>query len=240
MGRRQRARVSPAGRWDVIRSMRALRTVALALIPALLSAPSSAQTAWHDPSPHRVGFLSINGARLHYLDWGGHGPVLLLIHGWNSNAHVFDDLAPRLTDRYRVVGLTLRGFGESDTVPGSYSLARYADDLRVLLDSLRVQRATIAAHSFGGWVLTAMARRYPGRIDRAVYLDAAFDMHVSDSIVARRPVRRPALTNVRSSADVMRWLQADFFGLWTPALRGRIPRTTTRRECTRGPTPGRW
>jgi pimeloyl-ACP methyl ester carboxylesterase len=162
--------------------------------------------------------VSINGARLHYLDWGGHGPVLLLVHGWNSNAHVFDDLAPRLTDRYRVVGLTLRGFGESDTVPNNYSLARYADDLRVLLDSLHFRRATIAAHSFGGWALTEMARRYPGRLDRAVYLDAAFDMRVSDSIVALRPIHRPPLGNVHSPADVMRWLKADFFGLWTPAL----------------------
>lgn len=179
-----------------------------------------AQTAtpWRDPSPHRTAYLIVDGARLHYLDWGGHGPLLLFIHGWGSNAHVFDDLAPRLTDRYHVVALTLRGFGQSDTVPRDYSLARYAADVRAVLDSLHTRRASIAAHSFGGWVLTEFARRYPTRVDRAVYLDAAFDMRVSDSIVARRPVTRPPLLHARSAADVMHWLADDFFGTWTPAL----------------------
>src|ERR1700736_6267142 len=37
-----------------------------------------------------------NGIRLHYLDWGGLGPALILIHGGLDNAHVFDDLAPAL------------------------------------------------------------------------------------------------------------------------------------------------
>jgi non-heme chloroperoxidase len=192
-----------------------------AAVIAALALPiekTPAQTTWHDPSPHRAGFVVVNGARLHYLDWGGHGPFLLLMHGWNSNAHIFDDLAPRLTDRYRVVALTMRGFGESDTVPRTYSLTRYADDLRATLDSFHAQRATVAAHSFGGWVLSQMARQYPARLDHAVYLDAAFDMRASDSIVARRPVRRPPLTNVRSPADVMHWLENDFFGTWTPAL----------------------
>lgn len=213
--------------------MRFRRAAALALVAGLHGTVMHGQSApWHDPSPHRAGFLVINGARLHYLDWGGQGRFLLLIHGWGSNAHVFDDLAPQLTDRYHVVALTLRGFGESDTVPSDYSLARYAADLRATLDSFHVDRATVAAHSFGGWVLTAMARRYPDRLDHVVYLDAAFDMRVSDSIVARRPLRRPALSNAQSAADVMQWLRANFFGMWTPALEAEY-RARPRDESTR-------
>ena len=192
--------------------------IALLIVVALRALPIRAQAPWRDASPHRAGRLVVDRAHLHYLDWGGRGPFLLLIHGWNSNAHVFDDLAPRLTDRYHVVALTLRGFGESDSVPSTYSLARYADDVRATLDRFHAQRATLAAHSFGGWVVTEFAHRYPTRVSHAVYLDAAFDMRVSDSIVARRPLQRPALTEVTSQADVMRWLSANFFGMWTPAL----------------------
>jgi pimeloyl-ACP methyl ester carboxylesterase len=194
----------------------AVRLGILAL--AASAAHAAAQAAWHDPSPHRSDFLTVDGARLHFLDWGGRGPLLLLVHGWGSNAHVFDDLAPRLTDRYHVVALTLRGFGQSDTVPRAYSLADYARDLRATLDAFSARRATIAAHSFGGWILSELARESPERIERAVYLDAAFDMRASDSIVARRPIARPPLTNARTPADVMRWLAHDFFGMWTPAL----------------------
>lgn len=174
--------------------------------------------AWRDPSPHHVGYVSINGARIQYLDWGGHGPPLVLIHGWGSNAHTFDDLAPRLVADQHVIGITLRGFGPSDSVSSSYSLDRYADDLVETFDSLGIASATVAAHSFGGWILTRTALRYPARISRAIYLDAAFDMRSSDSIVARRPVKRPALGAVSSPEQVMRWLEANFFGTWSPAL----------------------
>ena len=197
--------------------MRVCSAVAAVLLAGVTLA-AHAQPAWHDESPHRAHYLRVNGARLHYLDWGGRGPLLLLIHGWGSNAHVFDDLAPRLTGTYHVVALTLRGFGESDTVPGNYTLARYADDVRATLDSLHAKQSVFAAHSFGGWVLTDLARRYASRVSEAVYLDAAFDMHVSDSIVARRPLKRPPLLNPRTREDVTRWLAADFFGMWTPAL----------------------
>jgi pimeloyl-ACP methyl ester carboxylesterase len=176
------------------------------------------ESAWRDPSPHRVGYLSINGTRLQYLDWGGQGPPLVLIHGWGSNAHTFDDLAPRLVERHRVVGLTLGGFGQSDSVPSTYSLDRYADDLVGAFDSLGIQSATVVAHSFGGWVLTQAALRYPARITRAVYLDAAFDMRASDSVVARRPIQRPPLGPVTSAEQVKRWLETNFFGMWSPAL----------------------
>ena len=174
--------------------------------------------AWRDPSAHRVGFVVVHGTRLEYLDWGGHGPPLVLVHGWGSNAHVFDDLAPRLVQRYHVIGLTLAGFGQSDSASSDYSLNRLGDDVIAVLDSLGLKRATVAAHSFGGWVLTNAATRYPARVERAIYLDAAFDMRASDSVVARRPARRPPLGTMTSPEQVERWLQANFFGMWTPAL----------------------
>jgi pimeloyl-ACP methyl ester carboxylesterase len=198
--------------------MMRLRWLLVSFLAAATIARAQSAGAWRDPSPHAVRYLTINGARLHLLDWGGRGDLLLLIHGWGSNAHIFDDLAPRLVDRYHVVGLTLRGFGEADTVPSDYSLARYAGDVRAVLDSLHAGRATIAAHSFGGWVLTEFAHEYPKRVQLAVYLDAAFDMRVSDSIVARRPFARPPLVHRKSPSDVMHWLATDFFGTWTPAL----------------------
>lgn len=135
---------------SVTRTRRLIALITLVLVALTHATTVGAQSPWRDPSPHRVGFVRVNGARLHYLDWGGHGEPLLLIHGWGSNAHVFDDLAPRLTDRFHVIALTLRGFGESDTATSNYSLARYATDVRAVLDSMHIARATIAAHSLAG------------------------------------------------------------------------------------------
>jgi len=64
-------------------------------------------------TPHDA-FVSVNGVRLHYVDWGGGGQtILFLIGGGNGSAHTFDSFAPRFTDRFRVLGLTRRGQGPS-------------------------------------------------------------------------------------------------------------------------------
>ncbi|MEO5815605.1 MAG: alpha/beta hydrolase [Gemmatimonadaceae bacterium] len=198
------------------RNRTALARFALVLLLSRSSGCSAQE--WHDPSPHRVATIRLPVGRVQYLDWGGTGAPLILLHGWNSNAHVFDDLAPRLTDRFHVVAVSLPAFGASDAPKSGYGLNDVADAVIGLMDSLSIARASFAGHSFGGWVLTRLATRYPDRVNKLVYLDAAFDANASDSLVARRPVKRPPLTNVRSQADVIAWLHHDFFGMWTPSL----------------------
>ena len=195
--------------------------------PASAQSASPSETAWHDSSPHQIGFAGPAKRRVQFLDWGGHGPTLVLIHGWNSNAHVFDGLAPRLTDRFHVVGLTLPGFGASDPPGPGYALDTAVDAIVDALDSLGITRAIFAGHSFGGWILTRMAIRHPARVDRLIYLDAAFNLAASDRNVAARPVARPSTDGLRTRADVIEWLHRAFFGFWTSALeaeyRGRSP-----------------
>jgi hypothetical protein len=58
---------------------------------------------WSDSSPHSSHFAMVNGVRVHYLDWGGTGEPLILLHGLGDSPHCFDDLAPAFTDRHRVV-----------------------------------------------------------------------------------------------------------------------------------------
>ena len=191
--------------------------VAASTTGAAQSADTSA-TAWHDTSPHRVGFVGSISHRLRYLDWGGDGPPLVLLHGWNSNAHVFDDIAPRLADKFHVVALSLPGFGDSDVPDSVYTLNTAADAIVGALDSLHIAHASFAGHSFAGWILSRIATRYPSRVDRLVYLDAAFDLRRSDSIVALRPLQRPSTEGLLTQDDVITWLQRNFFGMWSPAL----------------------
>lgn len=208
--------------------MLSLASTACAAIPSRDVSDTGRNTssgAWRDTSPHTVRYVHVGGARLHYLDWGGRGDVaggevLVFLHGYNSNAHVFDDIAPRFTDRFRVLALTGRGFGESGAEGDAarYSLDGAADDLRALLDSIGAPRAVLAAHSMGGWIMSRFAVRHPGRTTRLVYLDAAFDVNASDSIVARRPITRPPLTRAETRDDVTQWLARNFYGMWTPAL----------------------
>ena len=80
-------------------------------------------------------FVILDGVRFHYLDWGGDGEPMLLLAGLGSTAHVFSELAPQLSDRFRVLALTRRGHGLTDQVHSGYALADAAEDARRLLDA---------------------------------------------------------------------------------------------------------
>lgn len=159
-----------------------------ALVLASTAAVAPAQTrsafsdTWRDNAPHVAGMVRVApGVRLHYLDFGGTGPAVVLLAGLGNTAHAFDDFAPRLADRCHVVALTRRGFGESDHPKRGYDTRRLVEDIRVALDSLRLGRVTLVGHSIAGEEMTRFAATYPQRVDRLVYLDAAYDRIALDS-----------------------------------------------------------
>ena len=141
-------------------------------------------TSWLDGYGHRVPypidipsdqFVTLDGIRFHYLDWGGDGDPLLLLAGLGCTAHVFAELAPHLTDRFRVLALTRRGHGLTDQVQSGHALADAAEDARRLLGDLGIERAHVVGHSMGGGEVSALATRHPARVARVVYLDGAYD-----------------------------------------------------------------
>ena len=142
--------------------------------------------------------------RLHYLDFGGQGPTIVFLAGLGNTAHAFDDFAPRFTDRFHCIALTRRGFGESDHPADGYDTPRLVEDIRTALDSLRLGRVILVGHSIAGEEMTRFAATYPDRVDRLVYLDAAYDRIDADSMfqdvfpvppnVAARPVPTAADT----------------------------------------------
>jgi pimeloyl-ACP methyl ester carboxylesterase len=120
------------------------------------------------------GFADVNGVRLEYLDWGGTGPTLVLVHGLADNPHIFDDLAPALIDRFHVVAYARRGAGNSE-VKGPYDIGTLTEDLRGLMDALGIVKADLIGYSAGGDEITEMAAQYPERVDRIIYFESAYD-----------------------------------------------------------------
>ena len=128
-----------------------------------------------DRSPHTAKFVSVEkNVVLEVLDWGGMGRPLVLIHGKGTNAHDFDDFAPKLAASYHVYGITRRGAGRSSVPDGGYDGDRFGDDVVAVLDSLRIPRAVLVGHSMGGAELSSVATRHPNRAAGLVYLDAAY------------------------------------------------------------------
>jgi pimeloyl-ACP methyl ester carboxylesterase len=88
---------------------------------------------------------------------------------------VFDDFAPRFADKFHVIALTRRGYGESGRPDDGYDTERLTDDVRDMLDSLKLDRVVLVGHSVAGDELSDFAARFPQRTAGVVYLDAAYD-----------------------------------------------------------------
>jgi pimeloyl-ACP methyl ester carboxylesterase len=140
------------------------------------SSPSAHSNDWRDPSPHMVSLVPVdNGVRLEVLDWGGAGPALLLLAGLSDTAHVFDDVAPDLATRYRVVAVTRRGHPGSSAPADGYSRMRLAEDIVRVMDAAGLRTPVAVGHSWAGEEMHVLASRFPTRIAGLVYVDAAFD-----------------------------------------------------------------
>jgi len=127
------------------------------------------------PTDH---FIETNQVKLHYIDFAGDGPTIVLLHGLTANAHAFDGLvAAGLAPAYRLVSPDLRGRGLSDHPAFCYALQEHAEDILGLLDHLGIEKAVLGGHSFGGLLSIYMAANYPERVERLIILDAAAQMN---------------------------------------------------------------
>ena len=151
------------------------RKLGWAWVPLVFALQVHAQSDWTDKSPHKAGFVTVNGVRLHYLDWGGQGDTLLFLHGLGDTPHIYDVLAPKFTNDFRVLGLTRRGHGESEMPETGYDTATLVEDVRQFLDALKIQHVVLAGHSFAGDEVTRFAVMYPDRVIKIIYFDSAYD-----------------------------------------------------------------
>jgi pimeloyl-ACP methyl ester carboxylesterase len=108
--------------------------------------------------------------KLHYLDWGGDGPPLVMLHGLSGHARTWDHTAAALRDRYRVFALDQRGHGDSDWA-GEYGFALMTGDLLGFLDTLDLREVTLMGLSMGGIVSFLFAASHPDRVSRLLVLD---------------------------------------------------------------------
>jgi pimeloyl-ACP methyl ester carboxylesterase len=126
----------------------------------------------------RSHYVTVNGIRLHFLDYEGTGPTVILMHGLTANAHAFDGLIEEgLSPTFRVLSIDLRGRGESYQPEQGYSIKDHANDLLGLLDVLHISSAIIGGHSFGALLTLYLAANYPCRVEKLILLDAAARMH---------------------------------------------------------------
>jgi len=121
-----------------------------------------------------AGWVDVSGFDMHYRDYGGTGDLMLLVPGFYMTAEVYDQLAARFTDRYRVVAPTFRWHGLSDTTSLDFDLDTLAQDLSQFIDHFTDDPAIVVGWASAGLVLPRLARQRPDQVRALVFANAVW------------------------------------------------------------------
>ncbi len=107
----------------------------------------------------------------HYLEWGDPAsPPMVLLHGLTGHAHIWDHMAPRLSERYHLFAPDQRGHGDSGYA-ASYATREFADDLEALVRHWGIERFVLMGLSMGGHNAMAYAVAHPEQVSRLIVID---------------------------------------------------------------------
>lgn len=122
-------------------------------------------------------FLTVNGLRLHILEWGrGDAPPLVCVHGYTGSAEAFNAPARHWQDHLHIFAPDVRGHGESAWSPdGAYQYADQAGDLAALVDQLKLPRFVLVGTSMGGIIAMVYAAEHADRLRGLVINDIGPD-----------------------------------------------------------------
>jgi pimeloyl-ACP methyl ester carboxylesterase len=116
--------------------------------------------------------VSLPGGDVQVLEEGsGAGAPIVLLHCYSCSVHWWDELAPILAARHRVIRVDLLGFGGSQKPSSGYAIEDQAGLVAGALDQLGVQGAVVVGHSMGFSVGVALADRATQLVDRLVNID---------------------------------------------------------------------
>jgi pimeloyl-ACP methyl ester carboxylesterase len=138
-------------------------TIVNASLLMALATPALSQTKRKPGSLGRSEYVQVEpNVKLHVTDLGEGEPVVL-IHGWPLSDAMYEYQYAALVEKgYRVIGITLRGFGLSDKPGGEYNYDVFADDIKIVLEQLKVKNATIGGFSMGGATVIHYVAKYNG------------------------------------------------------------------------------
>jgi len=148
-----------------------MRRFASIVLNALLLAAPAAGKVLPFPPEFKSETLSTNGARL-FVRVGGHGPAVVLLHGYGETGDMWAPLAAALARNHTVIVPDLRGMGLSSHPAGGYDKKNQGVDVAGVLDALQIDKVDVVAHDIGNMVAYAFAAEQPARVTKLAVLDA--------------------------------------------------------------------
>ncbi len=143
----------------------------IGLLAALSLAGPAAARVEPFPAAFKVREIPTDGAVIH-VRVGGHGPAVVMLHGFGDSGDMWQPLARSMMARHTVIVPDLRGMGLSSHPVHGYDKVTEAKDVARVMDVLHVQKAQLVTHDIGNMVGYAFAAQFPDRVTAWVAMDA--------------------------------------------------------------------
>ena len=140
----------------------------LVLVALMASTPAYAKPA---DSTFVSRTANVGGTTIFYRT-GGHGPTVILLHGYAETSRMWNPILPALAERFTVIVPDLPGIGESGIPASGLDMKSAAVAIHDLARSLGVRKARVVGHDIGLMVAYAYAALYPAEVEKLVEMDA--------------------------------------------------------------------
>jgi pimeloyl-ACP methyl ester carboxylesterase len=148
-----------------------LKAFSAFIVASILAAHSASAGVPPYPKSFHTQEIRANGTTLH-VRVGGHGPAVVLLHGYGETGDMWEPLAAALVSNHTVIVPDLRGMGLSEHPATGYDKKTQGQDVSAVLDALKVGKVDVVAHDIGNMVAYAFAAEEPTRVTKLVLMDA--------------------------------------------------------------------
>jgi pimeloyl-ACP methyl ester carboxylesterase len=130
---------------------------------------------------------NLDGTEINYIDTGGDGTPVLLLHAFPLNSGMWAPQVESLGERYRLIAPDLKGFGSSSAPEdrSAFSMEAFAKEVKQLLDHLDVDQVILGGLSMGGYIAFAFLKSYPGSVKALILADTRADADAPEAITKR-------------------------------------------------------
>ncbi len=159
--------------------------------------------ARHD-FPFKSRYVEVLGSNMHYVDTGGSGSTIVMIHGQPTWSYLWRNIIPHLQNRHRVIALDLIGFGKSDKPDIRYLATDHAKYLQGFMDVLKLKDMTLVVHDWGSILGFDFAANNPSRVKAIAFMEAE---------IRTGPVEPPYGPGKKKMSGAKKFTMAGFFKL---------------------------
>ncbi len=167
------------------------------------------------------GFIQANGVSLHYDRAGSRGSTIVLLHEIGMSLASWNEVVPQLQRNHHVLRYDLRGFGLSQKITGSITLADEVADLHGLIEALHITgKVDLVGGAVGGNIALAYAAQYPDQVARVIDISPIVSAPAPRLVKsAPRGPMGPSPADIIAKFGMHGYLNQQADSLYPPALR---------------------